>query len=202
MFNELEEFFKAHEHTVAALEAVSTFAVVVVSLVLALAAQRANRTRIKARAAISVLLHSTLEGMPKPTYVTITIRNAGIMPVAIPFSFFHWKVPVSYSGWTVNPWDYSQGDDWVPQKRYPVEIKPRCSENFFLGEISVFRDQMRRIFLGANFFERWRFRFLRARVITDDGKIFNVKLDPSLREELRSLRVAAIKESETGATPI
>jgi hypothetical protein len=48
MLQEIEEFFKAHEHTMAALEALSTFAAVVVALVLSLVSQRANRTRIKA----------------------------------------------------------------------------------------------------------------------------------------------------------
>jgi hypothetical protein len=202
MFNELEEFFKAHEHTVAAVEAISTFGAVVVSLALALAAQRANRTRVKARARIGVMLHSTLEGKAKPTYVTIFVRNAGIMPVMIPFAFFHWKVPFSHSGWTLNPWDYSQGDEWVPQKRYPVEIKPRSSESFFLAEISVFRSELHKIFVGANLFERCRLRLLRARIITDDDMIFNVKLEPSLRKELRSLRAAAFKAGATRATPV
>lgn len=39
----IEEFFKAHEHTVAAVEAVSTFLTVVASLALSLASQRANK---------------------------------------------------------------------------------------------------------------------------------------------------------------
>ena len=193
MFAELEEFFKAHEHTVAALEAVSTFAVVVVSVTLALVAQRANRTKVKAFALMSVMLHSTLEGKPKPTYVTVVIRNAGVMPVMIPFSFFHWKAPLKGGAWTVNPWDYSAGDEWVPQKRYPVEIRPRGSENFFLAEKSVFRGTMLETFSGATFIERCRFRFLRARVVTDDNKIFNVKLDRTLRKELRALRDEAFK---------
>jgi hypothetical protein len=188
MFNDLEEFFGAHRHTIAALEAISTFAVVVVSLGLALLAQRANRTRLKASASLSVIMHSTLEGKEKPTYVTAYVRNVGIMPVMIPLAFFHWRVPFGRGGWTVTPWDYSQGDEWVPQKRYPIEIKPRNSETFFLAEISVFRSTMREVFKGANLFERYRFRFLRARVVTDDNKIFDVKLCRTLRKELRELR--------------
>jgi hypothetical protein len=103
MFNELEEFFKAHQHTVAALEAVSTFAVVVVSLVLAFVSQKASRTRVNARASISIMLHSTLEGKEKPTYVTVFVRNVGIMPAMIPLAFFNWTVPFSRNGWNVMP---------------------------------------------------------------------------------------------------
>ena len=62
MLNWLEQIFGANQHTIAALEAISTFAAVVVSLILALLAQRSSRTRINARAAVSVILHSTLEG--------------------------------------------------------------------------------------------------------------------------------------------
>jgi hypothetical protein len=193
MFAELEDFFKAHEHTVAALEAVSTLAVVVVSVTLALLAQRANRTKIKAFVSMSVMLHSTLEGKPKPTYVTVFIRNVGVMPVMIPFSFFHWKAPFKAGGWTVNPWDYSAGDEWVPQKRYPIEIKPRSSETFFLAEKSVFRSTMLEMLSGANFIDRCRFRFLRARVVTDDNKLFDVKTDCTLHKELRLLRDEAFR---------
>ncbi len=189
MFNELEEFLKAHQYTTTALGVVGTFSAVLVALVLALVSQRANRTRVKASASIRVIMHSTLEGKATPTYVTVYVRNAGVMPVMIPFWFFHWRAPFSRRGrWNVNPWDYSQGDEWVPQKRYPFEIKPRCSEIFFLGEISVFRSEMRRVFAEANYFKRLCFHFLRARVETDDGKMFNVRLDRSLRKELQTLR--------------
>jgi hypothetical protein len=64
----------------------------------------------------------------------------------IPFSFFHWKAPFRGGAWLVNPWDYSQGDEWVSQKRYPVELKARASETFFLAEINVFQ---RRIAKGV-----------------------------------------------------
>jgi hypothetical protein len=193
MFAEMEEFFKAHEHTVAALEALSTFAVVLVSVTLALVSQRANRTKVKAFASISVMLHSTLEGKPKPTYMTVFIRNAGVMPATIPFSFFYWKAPFKTGGWTVNPWDYSASDEWVVQKRYPVEIKPRSSENFFLADKAMFERTMLEMFSGAGFIDRCRFRFLKARVVTDDNKIFDVKLHKTLRKELRALRAEAFK---------
>jgi hypothetical protein len=91
MLNWLEQFSEANQHTIAALGAVSTLAAVVVSLVLASIAQRSSRTRIKASASVRVIVHSTLEGKPKPEYVTVAITNVGLLPGIIPFSFFHWK---------------------------------------------------------------------------------------------------------------
>ena len=60
--NWLEQLSEANQHTIAALGAISTFAAVVVSLLLASIAHRSNRTRLKARARVSVIFHPTLEG--------------------------------------------------------------------------------------------------------------------------------------------
>jgi len=95
MLNWLEQLSETYQHVIAALGAISTFAAVVVSLVLASIAQRSSRTRIKARAMVSVMLHSTLEGKPKPRYVTVTITNVALMSVMIPFSFFHSRIQVA-----------------------------------------------------------------------------------------------------------
>ncbi len=197
MFDQLEEFLKAHQYTVTALGVLGTFCAVVVSLTVALISQRSNRTRITAHASKSVILHSTLEGMNKPTYVTVHIKNVGLLPALIPFSFFHWKAPFRGGAWLVNPWDYSQGDEWVPQKRYPVELKARGSETFFLAEINVFQSELRKMFTGARFSDWCRFHFLKARVVTDDGKIFDVELDRAVRKEIRvALRMASKTESK------
>jgi hypothetical protein len=88
----LEQFSEVNQHTIAALGAISTSAAVVVSLVLALIAQRSSRTRINARAAVSVMIHSTLEGKPKPKYVTVAITNVGLMPAMIPLSFSTFRI--------------------------------------------------------------------------------------------------------------
>jgi hypothetical protein len=188
---DLEEFSKAHEHTIVTLEAVSTFAAVVISLCFAIVAQRTNRTRVHATVSVNVIDHSTLSGKTKPRYIFVNVRNAGIMPVHIPLSFFHWTLPLQQETLMVLPHDYSQADPWVPQKQYPVEIKPRSSEGFFLTEIEMFRDQMRKNLSEANFLDRCRWRFLRARLITDDDKMFRVTLASSMRNELRRLRSEA-----------
>ncbi len=86
------------------------------------------------------------------------------------------------------PHDYSASDEWVPQKKYPVEIKPRSSETFFLSEKSMFRDYFRQeIFATTNIFDRCLFYFFKAIVVTDDGETFKVTIDRRLRKELREL---------------
>ncbi len=91
----------------------------------------------------------------------------------------------------INPWDYSQHDPWVPQRIYPFEIKPRGSATFFLSEIERFRSTMAEMMLQEVRHLRWRVRFIKAIVRTDDGKIFKVKLDKTIRRELAKVRGTA-----------
>jgi hypothetical protein len=198
MFAALEEFSKGYQYTIAALGVLGTFLAVTVSLVVALVSQRANRTRIGARVAVSVIMHDTIAEPDYPTYVTVDVTNLGIIPVVIPMSFFFWRLPFKHGFFLVTPMDYSQEDPWVPQKRYPIEIKPRSSQSFYLSGIDVFCQEARDKFVGGTFFERLRSRFLRASVRTDDGKMCNVKLDKSIRDELRKVRNEAIEAEKIG----
>jgi hypothetical protein len=101
MLQELEEFFGTHQHTVAALEAGSTFAAVVVELALSLVSRRANRTRIKASAASTIIMHETIEAPDYPGYVTVDIMNNGILPVMIPLISFTGEYPSNaVFGWS------------------------------------------------------------------------------------------------------
>jgi hypothetical protein len=144
MLNWLEQLSEANQHTIAALGAISTFAAVVVSLLLASIAQRSNRTRIKARARVGVIFHPTLEGKPNPEYVMVTITNVGLMPVMIPLDFFRWIMPFKSGFWLITPWDYSLHNAWVPQRTYPAEIRPRGSETFFYPRLAFSEAQWRR----------------------------------------------------------
>jgi hypothetical protein len=78
-------------------------------------------------------------------------------------------------------------DEWAQQKQYPVEIKPRSSEIFTLQSADMFRDTWRKNLADASFLQRCRFRFLRAEVITDEGRAFKVKMSRPLRAQLRTL---------------
>ena len=189
MLEGFEQFCKDHEKTIAFVEAVSTLAVVVVSVALAFLSQRANRTRIRTLANRSLIQHSTLAGRPNPRYVTVNITNLGILPVSIGMSFFAWKLPFTRGGIWVMPWDYAQHDEWVPQKKYPAKIEPRTSESFFLHDMTTFREAIAELMPPkANALRRLRGRFLRAYVITDDGRRFRVRFGEGLRQELRALR--------------
>jgi hypothetical protein len=190
MLDLLEQFSQAHQHTIAALGAVSTFAAVLVSLGLALIAQRSSHTRIKARVSASAILHSTLEGKPKPEYVTVSITNIGNLPALIPLSFFRWKVPFRSETWMISPWDFWQHDVWIPQRHYPSEIRPRGSVTVFLSDLAGFRTTMAEAFNEVRHF-RWRLRFVRAIVITEDGKIFRAKVHKKIRGELAKARSTA-----------
>jgi hypothetical protein len=86
----------------------------------------------------------------------------------------------------MNPWDFSQHDPWVPQRTYPAEIRPRGSATFLLCEIARFRTTMAEMLHEVRHL-RWRVHFIKAIALTDDGKIFKVKLDKQIRRELATL---------------
>jgi hypothetical protein len=167
---------------------------VVVALALSLVSQRANRTRIKAVASATIIMHESIEAPDYPSYVSVDITNRGILPVMIPLSFYHWRAPFKRGAWLVMPMDYSQGDDWVPQRQYSVEILPRSSKVFDLSTLEMFRDECCNQFVGNNCLDRCRFPFLRARVRTDDGKLFDVKIDRSLRDEILNVTRRVLEE--------
>ena len=83
MFDALEQFSRAHQHTIGALAALSTFAAVLVSLALALNAQRSRRTRIAAHASVRRKVSEALQGSQR-RYLPVTITNVGVMPVNLP----------------------------------------------------------------------------------------------------------------------
>jgi hypothetical protein len=106
----------------------------------------------------------------------------------IPMSHFSWRLPFARSVFTIMPLDYSQSDQWIPQRKYPAEIKPRSSELFFLSEIQMFREYAQKDLIGSSFLSRLRSRFVKGRVFTEDGKLFDAVFDSSLRKELSDLR--------------
>ncbi len=105
-------------------------------------------------------------------------------------SFFHWKLPFHRGYWLVQPWDSGQQDRWVPQRIYPVEIKARASTTFYLSEIAVFRTTLAEMLQQVRCM-RWRIRFLKAIVRTDDGKLFKVRIDKAVRSELAKIERSA-----------
>ena len=86
------------------------------------------------------------------------------------------------------PLDYSDTDDWVAQRKYPVEIKARGSDTLFLSPIAAFQAQAVPLLIGTSVWSRLRSQFISAYVFTDEGKVFKVKFDSSLRKEMARLR--------------
>ena len=192
----IEELFKAHQYTVAALGVLGTFAAVSLPSSTRSLHCEASRTNLRAHAAINVIHHSSLLGAERPKYLVVSIRNLGIMPVHIPMGFFHWKIPLKSGLYEVLPLDHSAVDEWAPQRQYPVEIKTRGSATFFLSDIGMFQEYVLKDFVGTTFWSRFRSRFISALIFTDEGKIFKVTLDSSLRKEMARLRAQRAADPE------
>lgn len=180
-----------YSHLVSAIESISTLLAVIVSLTFAVAAKRANNTRLKAWVEIERVHHSTIDPTNRPVYLTAMVRNIGIMPLRLPFAFFSWKLPVLKNAiWTANPLDAYSGDRWIPQKTYPVEILPRTTQRLFISDMATFS----REFPFLDIVQRYGFlgRILcpsiKAIIYTDDGSRCKAKIGNSVRREMRRLR--------------
>ena len=93
MLETIEEFCKTHEHTIAAIEAISTLAAVIISLTLAHRATIANRTQLVARLMITTLSMPNSPVQVGPKFIVASIRNIGILPCQIQLGFLCWKPP-------------------------------------------------------------------------------------------------------------
>jgi hypothetical protein len=186
----IEQFATTYEHTIALLGVIGTLGAVVVSLVLATLAVRANRTRLRATAdLIAILTHETVEN--PPSFLVVTITNRGKWPLRIPTAFFHWKTPLKRECMTVFPPFDCIGNAWIARKTYPVEIAPRSSETFFLSSKTTLQSEAKRMRAANNsFLDRLRGRFIRARVQTDDGMTFRVAVAKGVRDVWRRTEVS------------
>ncbi len=182
MLNGLEEFCKNHQHTIAALGALSTLTAVVVSLMLAWRAGRVTRTRLKANVDTSFVAHSTIDPKNPPRYLTVSITNTGLGALRVPFSFFRWKVPFSRSFWLVNPLDGYGKDNLIPQKRYPVEIQPRASETFYVSDLQTFIEMSEKMQNETRGVPRFCLRHIKAVIRTDDGLVFKARISKGVRK--------------------
>ena len=178
----IEEFFKAHQYTIAAIAAAGTLAAVVTSLALAFLARRADRTRLKARADIVRIFDAPLDGKSGPTkFLKVRITNIGKFPLQIPSVFFYWKVPFKRAPMVIMPLDMT-GSALIDKKSYPIEVAPRMRENFFISDLANFKQTVKSMRGADTFADRLRLRFIRAVVETDDGRTFRVKLHRGIRQ--------------------
>jgi len=178
MLSDIEAFCTAHEHTISALEAVSTFSAVVVSLWLSHRATVSDRTQLKANLQVATIFHPTIH--PNPRFVVVSVINTGRTPLQIPLGFFRWSVPLRRNQSLIMPIDSAGIPGVLPQKHYLVEIKPRTSETFYLSEVGAFISQMSGIKGEPGFFGRVAFFFKKATVRSSDGVKFRVKGDRTI----------------------
>ena len=177
----IEEFFKAHQQTIAAVAAAGTVGAVVTSLWLAWSAKRADRTRLRAFANLMIIFHPTIDPKSAPEFLRVSITNEGKWPLRIPAFFFYWKVPFKRERIVVTPLDWT-GSPWIGKKSYPTEVAQRTSESFFISDLATFKQEVKRMRGADTFVDRLRFHFIRAFVETDDGETFRVKLSSDVRE--------------------
>lgn len=190
LLDAIEQFCASHEHTISALEAISTFAVVLTSIWLA---NRADKTRLTAYIAKQVIIdHTTSE---RPEYVVALIANKGALPFYMSLSFLMWTRPYrKTAGWMLQyPLDYTAIDKRVPQQKYPVEVAPKAQHQFFIADISSFRQAMRQSLLAQSGYGRFMFPYTRITIQTEDGSLFRGGMSPEIRRELRIIRASAIR---------
>jgi hypothetical protein len=176
----LEDFAGRHTHSIALLEAASTTAAVIVALSVSYAAKRANRPRLKARAAISQIIYG--DGQPiedAPTYITVQLTNVGPVPIRLHSNLFSWRLPFTRSVWLAMPVD-ERGDDHVPVRRYPLVLLPNTSETIYLNSLERFKARIPRILDSGRFGRKISARFVRGSIYTDGGSLFRASLSGDL----------------------
>jgi hypothetical protein len=185
MFEWFEEVCKSHEHSIAAFEALSTFAAVVIALWLS---HRAGATRLTAYVTKEAIFDAATDD--RPEYLVAVITNTGTMTFYISLSFLLWTRPYRKTvGWILSfPIDYWGIDKNIQQRTYPVELQPKASKHLFISDISTFRQVIRECLLSQTPASRIIFRFVRATIQTVDGKFFRAKISKSIRGELRQIQ--------------
>jgi hypothetical protein len=189
MMDAFEDFAKAHEKTIAFIEAFSTLSAVIVSLVLAFASRRQVQTHLNCR----VQYASDYSQQGHRAYVTVDITNIGVLPLRIPGSFFIYVLPFTRTARRVVPLDQLDRDQSIPPKIYPVEIPPRSRETFIIGLREPFWVGFHNMVTQTRGITRLMFRFVRLKIIADDGIRFAPELDPDFRREFRRHKASIFK---------
>ena len=178
----IDDFLGQYAHIVSAIGAISTFAAVVVSLMIALWAQRANRTNLVASIYVADLILEGVAVTKPPQYITVSITNIGTMPLRIPFMFLSCRLPFQWrTAFALSPLDFFKGDPYIRQRSYPAEIPPRANECFYVGTPDLQKKEAIEIwkkYWWRFYFFRW---FVRFRVETEDGYRFQVKMSKEVR---------------------
>ena len=120
----------------------------------------------------------------RPEYLVAIITNTGMMKFYISLSFLLWTRPYRRkTGWMLTfPLNYYAIDKNVPQRKYPVELEPRASQQLIISDIVTFRRVMRECILSQSELGRIAFRLVRATIQTVDGHFFRAKISKTIRD--------------------
>jgi hypothetical protein len=121
-------------------------------------------------------------------YLATTITNTGITPLRVPFAFFNYQLPgQKNSSFMANPMDAYAKDEWVAQRKYPVEILPKATEYFIISDLATFQKEFTDVIKRQSFLRRMLYRFIRVIILTDDGTRFRAKIGKGLRSEFEAI---------------
>jgi hypothetical protein len=191
----LEEFSKAHEHTIAAfgavgtvLAAIATTAAVVVSLYLA---RRSETVRLRVVLGIGLTPNA-----PSARHVTLQIHNIGIRVGSLPPQFFEWRIPFrrrhqrEMMGLSVN-------------SAYLINPQPEINLSF-VSNINIselddfcrqFANQLPLIACKLRWFPKARLRRLGAVIYTNGNRHFKVKISRVIADEISSIVQAYLRKN-------
>ena len=178
---ELEVWLGQHAHVVSAVEAVSTFLAVIVSLSLWWFTKRETKAKVTAEFSIGI--------GESGTHVGITIINKGHRVVRFSGLFFEWRVPfmrrqsVVLLANKINSEVIQRKDSGIL-----VESGQMCS--VYLWELTEFNDvilvEMSRIKSEMRWFRNWRIRGLGARLRSEERDEFKVKFARTIHDTIKT----------------
>ena len=191
----LEHFLDHYPRIIAAIEAISTFAAVVVALYLA---RRSETVRL--RAVLSIDLSTT----DHSKLVMLKIDNIGVRAGALaPPPFFEWRIPfrrtrqpetmisIINTSYSIN-WNRGRNEITIGS---PMNIQISDIDTFsaaFTRELRLIDQKLRR-------FLKTRLKRLGAVIYTNDDRRFRVTFSKAMADEIRSL-IDAYQRAKTHDT--
>jgi hypothetical protein len=179
----LEHFLDHYPRIIAAVEATSTFAAVVVALYLA---RRSETLRL--RALLSIGLSTT-----DPTrFVILQISNIGVRAGALaPPPFFEWRVPFGRKHQPETMLSSINTAYSINRDKVTADLTVGSPVHIQVTDIDTFRTQFTRnlpfIYGKLKYFPKTRLKRLGAVIYTNDDRCFRVTFAKAIAGEIRSL---------------
>ncbi len=192
----LEEFSKAHEHTIAALSTIGTvlaaFATVAAVLVSLCLARRGETVRLRA------LLSIGLSPTDPPHLVNLQIDNIGLRVGSLAPQFFEWRIPFQRKRQPETMANIMNAVYLVNRDKINNEITVGSPMNIQIGDVDTFRRAFTRelalIDRKLRRFSKTRLERLGAVIYTSDDRQIRVKFSRAMADEIRSLVAAYLRQ--------